>query len=60
MHVGTSQGWRSGVAFDAGARGEALWKLLEEPSRADTKRLFVAALNRSHNLPVDNGYPSAR
>lgn len=28
--------------------------------RPDTQRLFLAALGRSHTLPVDRGYPTAR
>ncbi len=53
------KGGEAGLRSMLAARGERLWKLLEEPNRADTQRLFVAALNRSHNLPVDNGYPTA-
>ena len=40
-------------------KGEKLWTLLETPQREHTRELFVSALCRSHNLPVDNGYPAA-
>src|SRR4030095_12465765 len=35
-------------------RGDRMW---EDPaSRETTQRLLIAALARSHNLPVDNGF----
>lgn len=37
---------------------DTLWKKLGQ--RSDTQRLFLSALSRSHNLPVETGYPSAR
>ena len=37
--------------------GDAMYALLA--TRETTAKLFVAALCRSHNLPVDGGYPSA-
>jgi hypothetical protein len=40
-------------------RGENLWQALAADDRADTRRLMVAALTRSHNLPVDGGFPIA-
>lgn len=53
------KGGEVGIKSMQAARGEQLWGLLEEPSRAATRELFVSALCRSHNLPVDNGYPTA-
>ena len=41
-------------------KGEALWKVLADENRETTRRLMVAALNCSHNLPVVTGYPSDR
>jgi hypothetical protein len=40
-------------------RGEKMWDLLASAERMDTARLFVAALTRSHNLPVVEGYLDA-
>jgi hypothetical protein len=37
-------------------RGEPTWELLARPEREPTRRLLVAALTRSHNLPVEGGY----
>lgn len=39
-------------------KGEALWKKLAKPEHEKTRALMVAALNRSHNLPVESGYPT--
>jgi len=53
------QGGEVGIRSMHAAKGEKLWALLDSPSRATTRELFVSALTRSHNLPVDNGYPTA-
>jgi hypothetical protein len=53
------RGGEVGIRSVQAARGEQLWTLLEDPSRETTRKLFVSALCRSHNLPVDNGYPTA-
>ncbi len=53
------RGGEVGIKSVEAARGDKLWGLLEAPASENTRRLFVAALNRSHNLPVDNGYPTA-
>jgi hypothetical protein len=37
-------------------RGEKLWESLAGADRDVTRRLIVAALNRSHNLPVEGGW----
>ena len=52
-------GGEVGIRSVHAARREELWRLLETPDRADTRRLLVAALCRSHNLPVETGYPTA-
>ena len=38
-------------------RDEKCWEQLA--SREVTRKLFVSALSRSHNLPVDQGYPTS-
>jgi hypothetical protein len=52
-------GGEVGIRNMHAAKGEKLWVLLDDPARATTRELFVSALTRSHNLPVDNGYPTA-
>jgi hypothetical protein len=51
-------GGEKGIRAVHAAKGEKLWSLLAQ--REDTQRLFLSALSRSHNLPVDTGYPSDR
>jgi hypothetical protein len=52
------EGGERGIARVHALKGPALWRALEAPDREATRRLMVAALNRSHNLPVETGYPS--
>lgn len=52
-------GGEVGIKSVHAARGEKLWALMEQADREVTRKLFVSALCRSHNLPVDGGYPSA-
>jgi hypothetical protein len=52
--LGGEQGIRRVLAL----KGPAVWQALEKNGREPTRRLMVAALNRSHNLPVETGYPS--
>ncbi len=52
------QGGEHGIRRVHALRGPALWKALEGDDRATTRRLMVAALNRSHNLPATTGYVS--
>lgn len=40
-------------------KGDALWAEMERSDREDTRKLFVAAMTRSHNLPVEGGFPAA-
>ena len=41
-------------------RGSRMWAYLEQEDRQDTRDLIVAALTRSHNLPVEGGYYTDR
>ena len=52
-------GGEVGIRHMHAAKGEKLWALLDDPARNSTRELFVSALSRSHNLPVDTGYPTA-
>ncbi len=51
-------GGERGIRRVHALKGPALWQALEAPDREATRKLLVAALNRSHNLPVETGYPS--
>ena len=53
------RGGESGVKRVLAVNGDRVWQEMEHADRSDTQRLFVAALTRSHNLPVEGGYPSA-
>jgi hypothetical protein len=53
------KGGEVGIKHVLALKGEALWAELAKPERAVTRRLIVAALTRSHNLPVEGGYPTA-
>jgi hypothetical protein len=53
------RGGEVGIRSLHAAKGDTLWAILDAPERATTRELFVSALSRSHNLPVDNGYPAA-
>jgi hypothetical protein len=50
------QGGEVGVESVHALRGAAMWDHLAAPDRATTRRLFTAALCRSHTLPVVDGY----
>jgi hypothetical protein len=50
------KGGEVGIKNVRALRGEKMWDLAA--SRDTTKRLLVAALTRSHNLPAENGYPT--
>ena len=52
------QGGETGVRRVQALKGSSLWEALAAPDRDSTRKLMVAALNRSHNLPVETGYPS--
>jgi hypothetical protein len=53
------QGGETGIESVHAVRGARLWELLAAPDREVTRRLMVAALCCSHNLPVSGGYPTA-
>lgn len=50
------RGGEVGIRRVEALRGAAMWERVA--GRKDTRRLLVAALNRSHNLPVKDGYPT--
>jgi hypothetical protein len=49
-------GGEVGISSVQALGGEPMWQLLESPERETTRRLFTAALRRSHTLPVKEGY----
>ena len=51
-------GGESGVRSVHALRGDNLWTRLDQPDAETTRQLIVAALTRSHNLPVEGGFPS--
>ena len=53
-------GGEVGIRSVQALRGAALWDRLEQEDRRITRELMVAALTRSHNLPVSGGFPSDR
>jgi hypothetical protein len=52
------RGGERGISRVHALKGEAVWQALDAGDRETTRRLMVAALNRSHNLPVETGYPT--
>jgi hypothetical protein len=54
------RGGEVGIRSVHAVRSEKLWPILERGNRAITRKLMIAALNRSHNLPVKGGFPTAR
>lgn len=54
------KGGEAGIRSVLGLRDEKVWAFLAEPAQARTRELVVAALRRSHNLPVEGGYPTAK
>ena len=52
-------GGEVGIRSVHALRGNPLWERLSKPERESTQKLVVAALSRSHNLPVEGGYYSA-
>jgi hypothetical protein len=49
-------GGEVGIKSVHAVRGEQAWRMLDAPDRKNTRRLLVAALTRSHTLPVKEGY----
>lgn len=54
------KGGEAGVRSVHVLKGASMWDVLARPGREETRRLLVAALTRSHTLPVDGGYPDDR
>ncbi|MGE3775978.1 MAG: hypothetical protein AB7F89_02240 [Pirellulaceae bacterium] len=54
------QGGEVGIESVHALEDEKLWEVLSSPDREETRRLMVAALCCSHNLPVEGGYPTER
>ena len=54
------RGGEVGIRRVHALKGKKMWELLSTPERKATRRLLVAALTRSHNLPVETGYYSDR
>ncbi len=52
------KGGEVGISSVHAVKGDKLWDMLAP--RDITTKLFLSALSRSHNLPVDTGYPSDR
>jgi hypothetical protein len=50
------KGGEVGIASVHAVRGGKMWDMLASPERQNTRRLFEAALRRSHTLPVKDGY----
>jgi hypothetical protein len=53
------EGGEVGIQSVQALKNEPLWSRLAEDDRKITRDLVVAALTRSHNLPVEGGYPTA-
>ncbi|MCR9294142.1 MAG: hypothetical protein NXI32_15570 [bacterium] len=51
-------GGEVGIGSVLAVKGERLWQELQQ--REATQRLFISACNRSHSLPVVDGYPVSR
>ncbi len=49
-----------GISSVHAVRGANLWAILDLDDRSVTRDLFLSALCRSHNLPVETGYPTDR
>jgi hypothetical protein len=52
------KGGEVGIASVHAVRGKKMWEMLAQENRAITRKLVIAALTRSHNLPVEGGYPT--
>lgn len=53
------EGGEVGISSVHALKGENLWNELAKAEREVSRKLIVAALTRSHNLPVETGYPTA-
>ena len=53
------RGGEVGVKRVQALRGEAVWNRLDQSEHVNTRKLVTSALTRSHNLPVEGGFPTA-
>lgn len=53
-------GGEVGIKNVLALKDEKVWEHLAKPEQDKTRKLVVAALCRSHNLPVEGGYPTAK
>lgn len=53
-------GGETGIKQVHALRDEKLWARLGERDCETTRKLIVSALTRSHNLPVETGFPTGR
>lgn len=54
------RGGETGIKQVHALRDEKLWARLSESDCETTRELIVSALTRSHNLPVETGFPADR
>ncbi len=54
------KGGEVGIKSVFALKDEKVWEFLAQPAQKQTRNLVVAALCRSHQLPVENGYPTAK
>lgn len=54
------RGGEVGISKVHAVSGAKLWEMLDQDAYASTRELMVAALTRSHNLPVQGGFPTDR
>lgn len=54
------RGGEVGISKVHAVSGARLWEMLDQDAYASTRELMVAALTRSHNLPVQGGFPTDR
>lgn len=53
------RGGESGIKSVHAMKGESVWAALDGADHEKTRKLIVSALTRSHNLPVEGGFPTA-
>ena len=52
------RGGEVGVKSVHALKGPSVWEVLDRTDREITRKLVTSALTRSHNLPVDGGFPT--
>lgn len=53
-------GGEKGISSVHAIKGQQLWQHLDQADRGITRRLLVSAMTRSHNLPVEGGFPTGK